>query len=231
MFRTKTFLVNSSKLFGEGLASLLHETQFAIDRQFGGVAELEAAVMGEEPPQLILFVATSATTPFERDIERLFALAPEARVVILANDLYPDRLTKCLGAGADGYLLKDLSSEALLQSLRLVMVGEKVFPTDLAAVIMKGMNGETSRRPAVNAMQGLSERETQILQCLVRGDANKVIASRLNITEATVKVHLKSALRKINVANRTQAAIWALNNGLVPTPANGADGHAIAGRA
>jgi two-component system nitrate/nitrite response regulator NarL len=59
----------------------------------------------------------------------------------------------------------------------------------------------------------LSEREIEILQCLVEGNSNKVIANRLRITEATVKVHLKSILRKIDVSNRTQAAIWALNQG------------------
>lgn len=211
---TKTLLVNSSKLFGEGLASLLHDTQFEIERQVHDIAEFEATVDPSDPPELVLFVASSATFPFERDIEKLFVLVPRARIVVLATDLFPERLTRCLSAGADGYLLKDISCEALLQSLRLVMVGEKVFPTDLAAVIMKGMHNEPMRRNSSNSIQGLSERETQILQCLVRGDANKVIAGRLNITEATVKVHLKSALRKINVANRTQAAIWALNNGL-----------------
>src|SRR5690606_27993835 len=66
------------------------------------------------------------------------------------------------------------------------------------------------------ARYGLSEREMEILRCLVNGDANKVIANRLDITEATVKVHMKSLLRKIKAANRTQAAIWALNQGVTP---------------
>jgi DNA-binding NarL/FixJ family response regulator len=63
---------------------------------------------------------------------------------------------------------------------------------------------------------GLSDRELEILRCLVNGDANKVIANRLAITEATVKVHMKSLLRKIKAGNRTQAAIWALHHGLAP---------------
>ena len=64
----------------------------------------------------------------------------------------------------------------------------------------------------------------QILRCLLNGHPNKVIAKKLNITEATVKVHLKGVLKKISAANRTQAAIWALNNGLssdTPLPARG----------
>ena len=63
-------------------------------------------------------------------------------------------------------------------------------------------------------MKGLSEREREIMGCLVHGKSNKVIARQLGITEATVKVHLKAVLRKLNVSNRTQAAIWAVRNGL-----------------
>jgi two-component system nitrate/nitrite response regulator NarL len=62
----------------------------------------------------------------------------------------------------------------------------------------------------------------QILRCLLNGDSNKMIANHLNITEATVKVHLKSLLRKINASNRTQAAIWALNNGIGGEMSSGA---------
>jgi two-component system nitrate/nitrite response regulator NarL len=65
----------------------------------------------------------------------------------------------------------------------------------------------------MNSLRGLSPREQEILQALVTGASNKLIANRLGITEATVKVHLKTLLRKIDVNNRTQAAIWAMNNG------------------
>jgi two-component system, NarL family, nitrate/nitrite response regulator NarL len=67
----------------------------------------------------------------------------------------------------------------------------------------------------VNSLRGLSPREQEILQALVTGASNKLIAIKLGITEATVKVHLKTLLRKIDVSNRTQAAIWAMNNGFV----------------
>jgi two-component system, NarL family, nitrate/nitrite response regulator NarL len=65
----------------------------------------------------------------------------------------------------------------------------------------------------MNSLRGLSPREQEILQSLVTGASNKLIAIKLGITEATVKVHLKTLLRKIDVNNRTQAAIWAMNNG------------------
>ncbi len=122
-----------------------------------------------------------------------------------------------MGAGAHGYLIKDISVEALLQSLLLVMLGEKVFPTHLATLLVNGM--PNTAPASIVTSHGLTERECQVLRCLVQGDSNKMIANRLNITEATIKVHMKSLLRKINATNRTQAAIWALNNGLGPSVA------------
>jgi len=93
----------------------------------------------------------------------------------------------------------------------LVLLGEKVFPTSLAALLISGPVDNVVEMPG--GRRGLSERENQILRSLLKGESNKMIANRLGITEATVKVHLKTVLRKIGAANRTQAAIWALNNG------------------
>jgi two-component system nitrate/nitrite response regulator NarL len=113
-----------------------------------------------------------------------------------------------------------VSPEALIQSLQLIMLGEKVFPTNLASMLLD-MNAIIPQ----HSIRGLSPREQEILQSLVTGASNKMIAIRLGITEATVKVHLKTLLRKIDVKNRTQAAIWAMNNGFsadgAPVPTRG----------
>jgi two-component system nitrate/nitrite response regulator NarL len=101
-----------------------------------------------------------------------------------------------------------VSPEALVQSLQLILIGETVFPTNLALLLT-----EMSPPAPQGTIRGISPREQDILQQLVSGASNKAIANRLGITEATVKVHLKTLLRKIDVNNRTQAAIWAMNNG------------------
>ena len=149
------------------------------------------------------------------DLHRLRDAYPDARIVVLASDLTVDALREAMNAGADGFLMKEVSPEALLQSLELVMLGEKVFPTNLAAMLLD----LTSAPTPLNSLRGLSSREQEILQPLVTGASNKLIAIRLGITEATVKVHLKTLLRKIDVNNRTQAAIWAMNNGFTPADA------------
>jgi two-component system, NarL family, nitrate/nitrite response regulator NarL len=95
-----------------------------------------------------------------------------------------------------------------------------VFPTNLAAMLFD-MNVIAPQ----HSVRGLSPREQEILRALVTGSSNKLIAIKLGITEATVKVHLKTLLRKIDVNNRTQAAIWAMNNGFTaegaPIPTRG----------
>ncbi|MBP2229070.1 two-component system nitrate/nitrite response regulator NarL [Azospirillum agricola] len=150
------------------------------------------------------------------EVEAMRALReehPHIKTVILTTDLDTRRLSAALGAGAGGYLLKDIACEALMQSLKLVMMGEKVFPTHLAELLVSGRT-EDMGAELPTRRKGLSQREVQILRCLLNGNSNKMIANHLHITEATVKVHLKSLLRKINASNRTQAAIWALNNGI-----------------
>ncbi|QJE72612.1 response regulator transcription factor [Aerophototrophica crusticola] len=213
MENVTAFLIDANKLFREGLKRLLDESPFHIVAEAGNVRE--GVTMAEQglKPDLILLDLVNGGEEEAEAMRRLRQVLPNSRMVVLTTDLCTRRLSNALEAGADGYLMKDLSSDALTQSLRLVMMGEKVFPTHLAALLISGrVNGNGLEMPV--SRKGLSQREIQILRCLLNGDSNKMIANHLNITEATVKVHLKSLLRKINASNRTQAAIWALNNGI-----------------
>ena len=213
MGRTHALLIDPNKLFREGLKRLLDDSFFEIVAEASNLGEGTAIVETGLQPDLVLLELVNGGDDEAEGLRRLRRLLPEARIVVLTSELCTRRLGNALGAGADGYLMKDLSSEALAQSLRLVIMGEKVFPTHLAALLISGrVSGIELETPM--SRKGLSQREGQILRYLVNGDSNKMIANQLRITEATVKVHLKSVLRKINASNRTQAAIWALNNGL-----------------
>jgi two-component system nitrate/nitrite response regulator NarL len=214
MDATQTMLIDANKLFREGLRRLLDGTPFSIVSEAGNLREAASIVEQSDASPLLVLVDLATGNEEEAEaLRRLRRLLPDSRIVVLTSELCTRRLANALEAGADGYLMKDLSSEALTQSLRLAMMGEKVFPTHLAALLINGrVNAPTIEMPV--SRKGLSQREVQILRCLLSGDSNKMIANQLNITEATVKVHLKSLLRKINASNRTQAAIWALNNGI-----------------
>ncbi|HEY0835313.1 MAG TPA: response regulator transcription factor [Azospirillum sp.] len=214
------FLIDSNKLFREGMKRLFESSPFRVLGEAGNLREGVPAVQsaGVRPSLILIDLASGGDEEVEA-MRGLRAQFPEIRIVILTSDLCTRRLSGALGAGADGYLMKDIACEALMQSLRLVMMGEKVFPTHLAELLVSGRAEEIGAEVPARR-KGLSQREVQILRCLLNGNSNKMIANHLNITEATVKVHLKSLLRKINASNRTQAAIWALNNGIGDQPAD-----------
>ena len=215
------FLIDANKLFREGMKRLFEGTSFNVVGEAGSLREGLTALGTGSTPDLILIDLPSGA---DEEVEAMRTLReghPSIRIVILTNDLETRRLSAALGAGAGGYLLKDIACEALMQSLKLVMMGEKVFPTHLAELLVSGRTEELATEVPARR-KGLSQREIQILRCLLNGNSNKMIANHLHITEATVKVHLKSLLRKINASNRTQAAIWALNNGIGEQPAEAA---------
>lgn len=204
-------LIDSNNLFRQGLKALFADDEFHITKEVSSLNAALAIAPTDEALQLVLVDPTGLGEATE--IVRAFKAAfPGAHLVLLTSKLDGGVMAQAIQAGADAFLMKDMSVQALVQSLRLVMMGEKVFPSDLAALLLNGrLNGSGSMAPELR--KGVSQREAQILRCLLNGDSNKLIANRLHITEATVKVHLKSLLRKINAANRTQAAIWGLNNG------------------
>ncbi len=211
MQAANVFLIDSNRLFREGLKRLFQGTAFTVVGEASTPTESASGMQasGVQPGLILMDVSTIT----EQEISALRAQAPEARIVMLSADLNTALLSDALRAGVQGYLVKDISSEALMQSLQLVLLGEKVFPTNLAELLLSGMRATVVPEPSDR--KGLSGREKQILRCLLNGNSNKMIANHLSITEATVKVHLKSLLRKINATNRTQAAIWAMNNGMM----------------
>ena len=122
-------------------------------------------------------------------------------------------LGACLRMGARGYLLSTISKDALIHSLALIRLGETVFPSDLAHALMSGGDGLNDAGEQ-RRLTELTLREVDILQCLTEGLSNKQIARRLGIREATVKIHVKSLIGKLGVANRTQAALWGVRAGV-----------------
>jgi len=204
-------LIDANNLFRQGLKALFADQDFHIVREASSLGIALLPGPDGDAPSLVLVdpVGMGEAGDMVRSIKAAF---PDARLVLLTGRFDDGAMLKAIEAGADGFLMKDISTDALVQSLHLVMMGEKVFPSPLAALLIGGRKPGTGPDQPVSR-KGVSQREGQILRCLLLGDSNKLIAKHLNITEATVKVHLKSLLRKIDASNRTQAAIWGLNNG------------------
>lgn len=184
-----------------------------------GVELVGAAANGEEA---VALCATSAPDVVLMDLEmpvldgieatrRIKAAQPEVAVVVLTSFSDRERILRALDAGAAGYLLKDAEPDELARAIRAAAAGD--VPLD-----PKAGRALLSARTATSPAHVLSEREREVLLMVAEGLPNKLIAHQLAISEKTVKAHLSSVFRRIGVTDRTQAALWAVRNGLTGTP-------------
>jgi NarL family two-component system response regulator LiaR len=137
-------------------------------------------------------------------IRRLGDHAPAARAVVLTSFIDDDRLFPVLRAGAAGYLLKDVQPQELVEAIRTVHGGGALLHPKVAARLLEELSADP-----------LTPREREVLVLIGRGMANKVIARELSLSEKTVKAHVSSILAKLGVHDRTQAALYAVREGLV----------------
>jgi two-component system nitrate/nitrite response regulator NarL len=209
----KVALVGTNQLFRQGLRSLLDPDQFSVEGEARDLTTLAALLDEGLRPDLVVADLNVCDDKNVDDLRALRAAHSEIRIVVLANELSLSDMARLLNAGADGYLVNDLSADAFSLSLLLVMKGEKVLPSTLANILISDSH-DTGNGTLVASQRNLTEREKQILKCLLQAYSNKHIARALSISEGTVKVHLKSLMKKISAGNRTQAALWARNNGI-----------------
>jgi two-component system nitrate/nitrite response regulator NarL len=191
---------------------------------------------GKLEPHLPLFLVVHTGDDFEAAVEQIELLRdqhPGGRIAIVADHYRLGEVVSAFRAGVNGYFVDIMTCDVFIKSMELVMMGETIFPPAFLTFVLGpegGQLGETVPRDENDQVilittedtlrPQLSAREKSILRCLIEGDSNKIIARKLDIAEATVKVHVKAILRKIRVQNRTQAAIWGMNNGTLTRSAN-----------
>lgn len=226
----QVLVVARGRLFREALQRLLQNLGLVVAAEAVDIGD----VLDDGPaaPDLVIW----SLEPDEADLEahqirRACERFSHSKVILLADCLSPAGVGAAVQTGVSAILSKDISGEVLKRSLDLVSLGQRFFPASVTASLLEhgGISQEhplppASLRPpafpvssvAVKTQRAviLSDREKQILQCLVSGASNKIIARQLVIAEATVKVHVKALLRKVQAVNRTQAAIWAMHNGV-----------------
>ena len=132
---------------------------------------------------------------------------PDSRVIMLTVSDQAEDLIAALQAGADGYLLKDMEPEDLMQQLGEAARGKITISARLTQLLVASLREKS--RPASLAEAGLTDQENRILEHLVDGKSNKLIAKDMGIAEGTVKVHIKHLLKKLNLRSRVEAAVWA----------------------
>ena len=144
-------------------------------------------------------------------IEEIKRENPSARILVLTSYSDDDKVFAAIKAGALGYLLKETSTQDLLHAIRDVYQGESSLHPAIARKLIRELNRPSTLPPSA---EPLTEREAEVLVLVARGLANQDIANQLVISERTVRTHVSNILSKLHLANRTQAALYALKEGL-----------------
>ena len=218
----------------EGLARILRAANFRILASVSSADDLRPS---KATLHLPLYLIVHTGDDFDIALEQIALFRnrhADARIAVVADHFRLNELTSAFRAGANAYFVNVITRDRFIRSLELVMMGETIFPQAFLSFIIDAnrprlIEAAASVRnlePILVATEDataplLSPQEKVILRCLIEGDSNKYIARKIDITEATVKVHVKAILRKIRVQNRTQAAVWGINYGSHTRPENG----------
>lgn len=204
-------VVDDHTVVRRGLVALLN-TEPGI-RVVGEAANgLEAIAQARAlAPQVILMDLVMPTMDGVEATMRILEQQPDAQILVLTSFGSDAKLFPAVKAGAVGYLLKDTSPEELVKAIRRTAAGESSLNPGVARRLLKELAHE--ERPAPQG-EPLSPRETDVLRLVAHGLGNDQIGKRLFISEATVRTHVSNILAKLGVTNRTQAALYALREGL-----------------
>ncbi|BDH45622.1 nitrate/nitrite response regulator protein NarL [Salmonella enterica subsp. enterica serovar Choleraesuis] len=164
-------------------------------------------IMAEElDPDLILLDLNMPGINGLETLDRLREKALSGRIVVFSVSNHEEDVVSALKRGADGYLLKDMEPEDLLKALHQAAAGEMVLTETLTPVLAASLRA--NRAGSDRDVNQLTPRERDILKLIAQGLPNKMIARRLDITESTVKVHVKHLLKKMKLKSRVEAAVW-----------------------
>jgi DNA-binding NarL/FixJ family response regulator len=238
----ETVFLQRSTTLREGLARAQIANGSRVGSSDCSVRGLEQTPLPQDQPILLIVDAGNEQDDALSQIGLFRRLNPSGRVVVLADHFCRSDVISAYRAGAHACFIKTESCGSFIKTLELVMLGETVLPPELLSVIRNqddrpehtnfteggalpapGIEDNTAltspdictvtqQSPGTGAAPLLSVREKCILRCVFEGFSNKRIAHKIDITEATVKTHVKAIFRKLRVTNRTQAAIWAMNN-------------------
>lgn len=213
MEQLRVIIVDDHSMVREGLKQLieLENDIKVIDQAGNGIEAIEKIV--EHKPDIILLDINMPRMNGIQVVEKLKDMQLKCKIIILTihNDL--EYLFKAVEIGVQGYVLKDSDADTLMNAIRTVARGESYIQPNLTTQLVKRMN--RNYQPQNKVMNDLTRRELEVLQLITEGQLNKEIAKNLCISEKTVKNHVSNIFKKIQVNDRTQAAVYAIKNNLV----------------
>jgi len=209
----RVLLIDDHALFRFGLSELLERRGIEV---IDAVGECEAGIqrVAETAPDVVLLDMRMPRLSGLEVLKRLRAGGQTMPIAMLTTSTDERDVIDSLKAGAQGYLLKDMEPEELIASLEEIVAGRTVVAKELTGILAKAVQGRHQESRESSAFSDLTPREREILCRLAEGLSNKAIARVLGISDGTVKLHVKSILRKLSVHSRVEAAVIAVEKAL-----------------
>jgi DNA-binding NarL/FixJ family response regulator len=210
-------LVDDQAIVREGLRAMLGlEPDISVVGEAADGAQALQCIAALAPDVVLMDVRMHGMDGLTA-LEQVKHIAPRVSVIMLTLYDDPDYLLRAVAAGAAGYILKDASREELVQAVRIIKEGGAIITPSMLPQLLRKMSQmmRKSAVPAHEAMEKLSERELEVLRLMVEGKTNQEIAEKLIVSPTTVKTHVQNILIKLDVSDRTQAAVYAVRSGLI----------------
>lgn len=217
----KALLIDDHALFRAGLESLLERRGIEIVASVGSGEDAIRLVRKTTPDVILLDLRMPEISGLDV-LKTLSDQKPDIPVVMLTTSAEEQDLAAALRKGACGYLMKDMEPDELVIALRDIVAGNTIVApalTGILADLVKNGNRQ-QHKEAEQPFTELTPREREILGHLAEGQSNKVIARHLDISDGTVKLHVKAILRKLGVHSRVEAAVMAVEHGIRRVPQN-----------
>ncbi|MFQ5972167.1 MAG: LuxR C-terminal-related transcriptional regulator [Alphaproteobacteria bacterium] len=209
----RTLITVPAELRRAGFKALLQGEMFDVVGETASVREaVERIESGLEPKLLLAECPDSESEDFGL-LKIIKASAPQMHIVLLVEGLSAHAVQDLCDAGIDALLQSDIAPEALVGYVNLVMFGERVIHPSIGLAALSP-SADLGSAVAKQGLSNLSEREATVIQHLAAGLSNKEIARILGIMDGTVKIHVRNVQRKLKLKNRTQIAVWVVENGL-----------------
>jgi len=209
--KTRILVVEDQNVVRDGVVTML---SFQPDMEVVGEADngIDAVeVASQSKPDVVLLDMVMPLQDGLATISKLKEIIPEVRILVLTSFAEGDLVYQAIKSGALGYLLKDTTRMQLIQSIREVAEGKALIHPSIAMKVIQEFDKSNSQGSMVEA---LTQRELETIKLIAHGYCNQEIAQLLHIHERTIAKYVSSILKKLQVRNRTQAALYAVQNGL-----------------